>query len=104
MATRRLVAEQEPTSKKSRGQVDPLTAEAFIAERRIGERIKRLRRILTAGQQISRQSAPRRTPSIKTMIARGACSEPHELKLSRSSRRMGSRRPCPQAKAVSRSR
>lgn len=43
MATRRLVAEQEPTSKKSRGQVDPLTAEAFIAERRIGERIKRLR-------------------------------------------------------------
>jgi transcriptional regulator with XRE-family HTH domain len=43
MATRRLVAEQDPTSKKSRGQVDPLTAEAFIAERRIGERIKRLR-------------------------------------------------------------
>jgi transcriptional regulator with XRE-family HTH domain len=43
MATRRLAAEHEPTSKKSRGQVDPLTAEAFIAERRIGERIKRLR-------------------------------------------------------------
>jgi transcriptional regulator with XRE-family HTH domain len=44
MATKK-AAKQDPVSKQSRSseQVDPSTAEAFIAERRIGERIKRLR-------------------------------------------------------------
>lgn len=42
MATKRAAA-QNPTPAKPRDQVDLLTAEAFIAERRIGERIKRLR-------------------------------------------------------------
>ena len=44
MATKRATAlKQEALPKQSRDQVDPSTAEAFIAERRIGERIKRLR-------------------------------------------------------------
>ena len=45
MATKKATAKQEPISKQSHagGEVDPSTAEAFIAERRIGERIKRLR-------------------------------------------------------------
>ncbi|MGC1363947.1 MAG: XRE family transcriptional regulator [Silvibacterium sp.] len=45
MATKKTAAKQDPISKQShaREQVDPSTAEAFIAERRIGERIKRLR-------------------------------------------------------------
>ena len=42
MATKK-AAEQKPTSGIPGDQVDSLTAEAFIAERRIGERIKRLR-------------------------------------------------------------
>lgn len=43
MALKKAAARQYPTPKKSGDQVDPSTAEAFIAERRIGERIKRLR-------------------------------------------------------------
>jgi transcriptional regulator with XRE-family HTH domain len=45
MATKKAAAKQDPVPKQSRSreQVDPSTAEAFIAERRIGERIKRLR-------------------------------------------------------------
>ncbi|MFZ0661951.1 MAG: XRE family transcriptional regulator [Acidobacteriaceae bacterium] len=43
MALKKAAEKQYPTPKKSRDQVDPSTAEAFIAERRIGERIKRLR-------------------------------------------------------------
>lgn len=43
MATKKAAAEQTTTLNKPRDQVDSLTAEAFIAERRIGERIKRLR-------------------------------------------------------------
>jgi transcriptional regulator with XRE-family HTH domain len=45
MATKKMT-KQEPIAKQStaaKGMVDPSTAEAFIAERRIGERIKRLR-------------------------------------------------------------
>jgi len=42
MATKK-AAEQKPASGIPGDQVDTLTAEAFIAERRIGERIKRLR-------------------------------------------------------------
>jgi transcriptional regulator with XRE-family HTH domain len=45
MATNKTAAKQDPVSRQSHAneQVDPSTAEAFIAERRIGERIKRLR-------------------------------------------------------------
>jgi len=45
MATKKTAAKQEliPSQSNSRDQIDPSTAEAFIAERRIGERIKRLR-------------------------------------------------------------
>jgi transcriptional regulator with XRE-family HTH domain len=43
MAVKKVADNQYPTPKKPSDQVDPSTAEAFIAERRIGERIKRLR-------------------------------------------------------------
>jgi transcriptional regulator with XRE-family HTH domain len=45
MATKKRAVKQDTLLKKpsSREQVDPSTAEAFIAERHIGERIKRLR-------------------------------------------------------------
>lgn len=45
MVKNKAVEKREPPSNQpaSRDQVDPSTAEAFIAERRIGERIKRLR-------------------------------------------------------------
>lgn len=45
MTAKRTTAKQDSLAKQAgvRDQVDPSTAEAFIAERRIGERIKRLR-------------------------------------------------------------
>src|SRR5690348_895950 len=43
MATKKAAAERDTTLRRPNDQVDSLTAEAFIAERRIGERIKRLR-------------------------------------------------------------
>ncbi|HTV06792.1 MAG TPA: XRE family transcriptional regulator [Acidobacteriaceae bacterium] len=49
MATKKSASKKEPAPQvarseaQSRDQVDPSSAEAFIAERRIGERIKRLR-------------------------------------------------------------